>query len=145
MKKLHLLTFCMMVVLVLLFFSKERNLTNKNETNQFDKVEQKKPENKPEEKPKLLLSEAIEKIDKINLREIVEYLASNELEGRMSGKKGNKLAAAYIKKKFDSYELPNESDKFTIKRVNPGPKNEIGDDFTENVYAWIEEIGRAHV
>ena len=138
MKKLHLLTFCMMVVLVLLFFSKERNLTNKNETNPFDKVEQKKPENKPEEKPKLLLSEAIEKIDKINLREIVEYLASNELEGRMSGKKGNKLAATYIKKKFDSYELPNESDKFTIKRVNPGPKNEIGDDFTENVYAWIE-------
>ena len=114
MKKLHLLTFCMMVVLVLLFFSKERNLTNKNETNPFDKVEQKKPENKPEEKPKLLLSEAIEKIDKINLREIVEYLASNELEGRMSGKKGNKLAADYIKKKFESFQLPTEFDKFSI-------------------------------
>jgi Zn-dependent M28 family amino/carboxypeptidase len=56
----------------------------------------------------------------------------------MSGKKGNKTAAEYIKKKFDDKGLSAEYDKFNIKRVNPGPKNEIGDDFTQNIYAVLE-------
>ena len=139
MKKLHVAVLSLTIILVLLFFSKDHTLLlpPQEPASPFEELTHKKPE-KIEEKPRLTLPEAIDKIDRINLREIVEYLASNELEGRMSGKKGNKLAADYIKKKFESFQLPTEFDKFSIRRVNPGPKNEIGDDFTQNIYAWIE-------
>jgi hypothetical protein len=87
---------------------------------------------------KLTVLDALEKIDESELKRNLEYLSSNDLEGRMSGKKGNKIAADFMKKKFESFGLPTEYHKFPIKRMNPGPKNEIGDEFTQNVYAWIE-------
>lgn len=66
------------------------------------------------------------------------FLSSDELEGRMSGKKGNALAAEYIKKEFEKYGLKTTFHKFKINKTNPGPKNEKGDDYTQNVYAWID-------
>jgi len=69
----------------------------------------------------------------------IEKLASDDLEGRMSGKEGNKKAAEYIQLEFEKYGLPTMLDKFKIKKgINPGPNKEIGDDFTQNIYAWIE-------
>ncbi len=80
----------------------------------------------------------IESITEQECKDHVYKLASDDFEGRMSGKKGNILAAEYIKGEFEKYGLPTMYDKFSINRTNSGPKNERGDDFTQNVYAWIE-------
>lgn len=92
--------------------------------------------NKPETKHSQ--SEALLSITEEDCKKHVYKLSSDELEGRMSGKKGNVLAAEYIKAEFEKYGLPTMYDKFKIKKTNPGPKNELGDDFTQNIYAWIE-------
>lgn len=77
-------------------------------------------------------------ISKESLKENLAYLASDQLEGRMSGKRGNVLAADFLKKEFKKFDLPVVTQRFKIKRMNPGPKKEYGDDYTENVYAYIE-------
>jgi len=80
-------------------------------------------------------------LNSINNRDCLEnikYLASDELEGRMSGKKGNIKSFEFLKKKFESYGLKTISQKFKINKVNSGPNNEIGDDFTQNLYAYVE-------
>lgn len=82
--------------------------------------------------------EAVASITKDELKKDLYYLASNELEGRMSGKKGNVTAAKHIKERFESFGLKTEYHKFNIQRMNDGPNNERGDDFTQNIYAWIE-------
>lgn len=82
-----------------------------------------------------------EALDSITLQELKDnlyFLASDRLEGRMSGKKGNVVAAAFIKEKFESFGLDTEYQKFNISRRNPGPNNERGDDFTQNIFGWIE-------
>lgn len=82
--------------------------------------------------------EAIGLISSKECLENVSYLASDELEGRMSGKKGNVLALEYLKSKLEKHGLKTVKQKFNINRVNPGPNKEEGNDFTENLYAWIE-------
>lgn len=102
----------------------------------------------PVEPPKdFTLDEAVASIDEAELKKDLEYLASQELEGRMTGKRGNVIAADFIKKKFESYGLQTMYHKFTsrdigrrIQGVNPGPNREQGDDFSQNIYAWIEGI-----
>jgi Zn-dependent M28 family amino/carboxypeptidase len=56
----------------------------------------------------------------------------------MSGKRGNISAAKFIKEKFESFGLKTSLQKFKIRRMNPGPKNEIGDDFTHNIIGVLE-------
>ena len=82
--------------------------------------------------------EAVQAIIEADLKKDLFYLASPELEGRMSGKKGNKLAADWVEAQYKSFGLKTMRQKFPIRRENPGPKNETGDDFTENVIAWRE-------
>lgn len=98
--------------------------------------EPKEPKKEPE--IKYTEKEALESITEEDCKKHVYKLASDELEGRMSGKKGNVLAAEYIESEFKKYGLQTMYDKFNIRRTNPGPKNEVGDDFTQNIYAWIE-------
>jgi len=86
----------------------------------------------------LTKDEALQLISAENLKTALEYLASEELEGRMSGKRGNKLAADYIEKMYKQFGLKTERDRFNISRRNDGPNNEQGDTFTENIYAYIE-------
>jgi len=81
--------------------------------------------------------DALASITLKELKEDLEYLASDELEGRMSGKKGNVTAAAFIRDQYESFGLETMYDKFGIRRLNPGPHREYGDNFTQNVYAWI--------
>jgi hypothetical protein len=84
------------------------------------------------------VDEAVSAINREELEKDLRYLASDELEGRMSGKRGNVVAASFIKKKYESYGLQTMYHKFNISRRNPGPKNETGDNFTQNIYAWVE-------
>lgn len=80
--------------------------------------------------------EAVALINKADATEWLTYLTSDELEGRMTGKAGNKLAADFAKKKFEGWGYKTELQKFNVRQVNPGPKNETGDDFTQNVIAY---------
>lgn len=83
------------------------------------------------------LEGSLDSITEESCRRNLEYLASDELEGRMSGKRGNVLAAEFIKNHLRDCGLEPITQRFRIKRVNPGPKVETGDDFTENVYASV--------
>ncbi len=58
----------------------------------------------------------------------IEYLSSDELQGRLTGSEGDSLAAVYIRNELASYGfLPLEGDgfqKFTVtKRIFPGKNN----------------------
>lgn len=88
--------------------------------------------------PPATFEDALDSITTEELKSSVYKLADDEWEGRMSGKQGNKLAAAWIKEEFEKYGLETMYDRFSIQRMNPGPKNEIGDNYTQNVYGWIE-------
>lgn len=82
--------------------------------------------------------EALASITESELKANVYKLADDAWEGRMSGKTGNRLAAEWIKSEYEKYGLKTMYDRFTIERMNPGPKNETGDNYTQNIYAWIE-------
>jgi len=92
---------------------------------------------KPEPPKTITFEDALKSISRADIEKNLKYLASDELEGRMSGKKGNVLAAEFIKKQCESFGLTTEYQKFNIRRVNPGPKNETGDDFTQNIIAVL--------
>jgi hypothetical protein len=81
---------------------------------------------------------SLESITEKSCRENLEFLSSDELEGRMSGKKGNVLAFNFIKQELEKYGIKTLTQKFKINRTNNGPENETGDDFTQNVYGFIE-------
>lgn len=93
---------------------------------------------KPQQTAPQTIEDSVLSITAEECRSDLNYLASDELEGRMSGKKGNILAAKFIKNRLERAGLRTKTQKFNIKRTNPGPKHEVGDDFTENVYAIIE-------
>lgn len=84
-------------------------------------------------------SDAVESIKDDEVKRHLFHLTSQELEGRMSGKNGNRVAAEYIKTFYEKdCRLSAMYHKFAVRRMNPGPKNETGDDFSQNIYAWIE-------
>lgn len=100
--------------------------------------EEQKKQIKPPKQIEITFEQAKESINKEDCETNLNFLASDELEGRMSGKEGNKKAAEFIKNKLENFGLKTIFQKFKIKRTNPGPKNEKGDDFTQNVYGWVE-------
>lgn len=134
MRKLQLLALSLGVLIVVLLASKRPQ----EREEQRPRQQPRQVEQEPEKPPRPTVRDALDSISRQDLERNLGYLASDELEGRMSGKKGNRLAAEFIKKEFEKLGLPTENHKFMIRRMNPGPKNEIGDDFTENVYAWME-------
>lgn len=137
MKKLHLIVITLGILFLAIYISKTTKFPDPvNPPVIVDKNPKTDPQ--PELPKEFTYEDAIASIKETELKDNLEYLASRELEGRMSGKKGNITAAEYIKKAYESYNLPTMYHKFNIQRMNPGPKNEIGDDFTQNVYAWIE-------
>jgi hypothetical protein len=133
MKVKFLIVFIFMALTTILLFV-EKNKKSEIENSVISEKETQEIENTKE----FNFEDAIKNISKLEIEKNLNYLASQELEGRMSGKKGNVAAAAFIKEKFESFGLETTYHKFPIKRVNPGPKNELGDDFTQNVYAVIE-------
>jgi putative aminopeptidase FrvX len=96
------------------------------------------PELSPKPPKEYTLEDAVDSITEKECKDHLYKLASDEWEGRMSGKRGNVLAAEYIKKEFEKYGLKTEYQRFNIRRYNPGPNNETGDNFTQNIYGWIE-------
>lgn len=126
MKKINICLFLLFLTLALIFAKhyNNRNIANNKPIN-----------NHPEQ---ISFEQAKDLISASDCRVNLEYLSSDEQEGRMSGKKGNVASANYIKQKLESFGLKTIFQKFKISKVNPGPKNEIGDDFTQNLFAWVE-------
>jgi len=98
------------------------------------------PWKKPDVKPPMdfTVDQALQSINEAEIKQNLYYLASPDIEGKMSGKRGNIVAFDFLKQKYESYGLQTEYQRFKINRVNPGPKNEQGDDYTQNIFAWIE-------
>jgi hypothetical protein len=93
----------------------------------------------PLEEPKLLdQASAKETITADDCYEKLGWLADDAREGRMSGKRGNVDSANYIADNFDSLGFEVLKQRFSIRRMNPGPKNERGDDFTENIIGILK-------
>ena len=101
------------------------------------KTKRQVPPSAPEIKQRTF-EDAISSISEKDCAEDLAYLSSDELEGRMSGKKGNVAAAEYILRKLEEYGLRTTTQQFKITRTNAGPKGESGDDFTRNVYGWVD-------
>jgi Zn-dependent M28 family amino/carboxypeptidase len=59
------------------------------------------------------------KIDPLKIRETVQYLSSDELEGRGTGQKGGDVAADYIAEQFKSYGLKPAGDSGTFFQQVP--------------------------
>ena len=72
-------------------------------------------------------------ISEAECRRLLLALTDRRMEGRMSGKRGNVLAAEMIADHFRRCGLEVRLQRFSIRRMNPGPQNETGDDFTHNV------------
>jgi hypothetical protein len=88
--------------------------------------------------PKMALTDALASITEKDAKEVVYYLADDAREGRMSGKKGNREAAAWIKARFDSYGFTTEYQPFAINAgMNQGPNREVGQPVTNNVIATL--------
>lgn len=96
------------------------------------------PQVDPPVSPILTLDQSLNLISTTEVKDWLTYLASDELEGRMSGKKGYWKAADFVEKKCQEWGLKTMRHRFNIQRRNSGPHNEHGDGYTENVYAYIE-------
>jgi hypothetical protein len=94
---------------------------------------------RPPPKPtKATLADALKTITEKDAKEVVYYLADDAREGRMSGKKGNEEAAAWIKARFESFGFNAEYQQFQINGgMNQGPKREVGKSVSNNVIATL--------
>jgi hypothetical protein len=139
MKKILLMILVLMTALTMFVaLQKIKNRQNKTVDMAEGPKIQKNESFKVDPPKEITLEDALKSISKEELQKDLIYLASEELEGRMSGKKGNVVAAEFIKHKFESFGLESVYHKFPIRRVNSGLKNEQGDDYTQNIYAVIE-------
>ena len=65
------------------------------------------------------------KISVDSTKETVEYLTSDKLEGRMSGKDGNVLAAEFIKKQFESFGYKTKYQKYNDSKIHKFVNSEL--------------------
>ena len=140
MKKIHFLVFFFALFnffLLGLIISNNFKLKSDGQDILAEKDYKKAPESKPA-KPEVKYQDALNLIDSSKIKNNLEYLTSPELEGRMSGKNGNVIAAEFIKEEFEACGLITRYHKFGITRMNNGPKNEAGYNFTQNVYGMLE-------
>ncbi len=131
---LALISICLFVIIVLFYNYKQTKtiiVTKPIENPWWNPVT-------PEIQKEFTYEDALISITEEELKKDLYYLASEELEGRMSGKKGNVLTAEFIKSKFEAFGLKTKYQEFAIQRMNPGPNQEKGDNFTKNIIAWIE-------
>jgi hypothetical protein len=141
MRKLTLLALTLAILIGVVYVAKKQPGPQKHQPivqNPWPKQKEEKPPQPPQPKPEITFEQAIGEITEADLLKHMNYLCSQENEGRMSGKAGNKTCAVYVEQQFTAAGLNVMRQKFPISRANPGPKNENGDDFSENIIAWID-------
>lgn len=137
-RMLLIITVIMSLLVVLaVFYKKDQRLVQAPP--QQEQVNPQNPESEPIQEPDIkpkTIAEARETITADELREKVEWLSDPKREGRMSGQKGNKDAAAYIKHYFQRCcSLVAEYQQLPVRKLNPNPKGESADNFTNNIVA----------
>jgi hypothetical protein len=138
MRRLQVLVLTLVIMLLVVYLAKNQpQRPQKQQPPVAEKWPQQPPQPPPPARPKTL-DEALGLIAEADLKDQLAKLCSTEWEGRMSGKHGNRAAAEWVKRQYEGYGLRCEFQKFPIQRVNPGPKNETGDDYTNNVIAWMD-------
>jgi hypothetical protein len=85
--------------------------------------------------PAFSIQEALASIDKEELRKILFWLCSEELEGRMSAKKGNDVAKDFLVKYYQSLGLDTTIQTFEVQNLNN--HKETGTGRTANVIATM--------
>jgi hypothetical protein len=80
--------------------------------------------------------------DSVRMLSDISYLASDKLEGRLTGTPGNDSAAAYIARRFSSLKLksahPNYLQKFVARSAQAAHTGDTAGKATQNVVAIIE-------
>lgn len=89
----------------------------------------------PDVQPAFTIQEALATIDKEELKKTLYWLCSEELEGRMSGKKGNDTAKDFLVKYYQSLGLDTTIQTFAIQNLNN--HKEQGTGKTSNVIATM--------
>jgi hypothetical protein len=142
MKNIFIVLFSFLVLvligkIVLDDFNKKSNKLTQEKPK--ENIQQDPNEEKQQPKEEIIgPQEALGFILAADIEKNLNYLCSPDLEGRMSGKNGNTVAAEFIKKEFEEDGLTARYHKFGITRMNNGPKNEAGFTFTQNIYAVVE-------
>jgi hypothetical protein len=85
--------------------------------------------------PSASIQEALNNINKEELRQILYWLASPDLEGRMSGKKGNDVARDFLVKYYKDLGYETTIQTFTIQNINNFKEEGTGK--TSNVIATL--------
>lgn len=83
----------------------------------------------------ITINDALEVIDKEEMKRILYWLCSPELEGRMSGKKGNDLARDFLVKYYQNLGLEVNTQEFKIENINN--YKEQGSGKTSNIIACL--------
>ncbi len=108
-----------------LVFSSNRNAGKQHETNVFiaDWVE----------------TDSKENVSEINLKNSIDYLASDELKGRLTGSEGEKKAAEFISKSLKSNGLKTEIFPFEYSvKMNPHEENSSVKVNGRNVIGYLD-------
>jgi hypothetical protein len=98
------------------------NIENKPTNNSITQIDPIVPP-----KPTYTLQNAIDSIKADGLKSMVEYLSSDELEGRKTGSPGMEKARDFLLKELTDCKLPAKTDVFKLISAKG-----------ENVYAWME-------
>ena len=77
-------------------------------------------------------------VDSEQLLADVEYLASDELEGRSTGTEGNRLAQEYIISRFDDLGLANFNDDYRHLFDHTNPRSQVVFRNAVNIIGYIE-------
>ena len=89
-------------------------------------------------------SDTLEYVNKNNLSKIIQFLSSEELEGRLTGSRGEELASQYLVKELEKLSLTPYLHEdfihvFEYKvRLNPHNPNESKDNHGKNVIAYLD-------
>jgi hypothetical protein len=116
MRKLHIIVLLLGIILSAMYFSKRMAVQTLVDEKESVVPVNPLPPPKVDPPRKKTYDEAIADISEGELQKHLEYLCSAELEGRMSGKKGNVVAADYLKKIYESFGLDTTYQKIQYQK-----------------------------
>ncbi len=134
MRKLGIFLVTFTIITVALILSNRINKTQEPPAPNVTPNQQVKP-NRVQPPQNVTIQEALATIEENDLRAILTWLCSQELEGRMSGKKGNDTAKDYLVKYYSGLGLETSTQEFTIQNLNNF--KEEGSGRTANVIAMM--------
>lgn len=97
-----------------------------NNQQQPNKLPPQQQQSGPPNQPKSNLQQALQTIERPELEADLKYLCSPNLEGRMSGMKGNETTATWISQKFQAWGLQPQLQTFGVRVLNEHKEKSSG-------------------